>query len=93
MKDLLVLGDTKDAAAMRSIHVDPDTRALSAQLYYIMIMLCQEGGLAPTAGQIRAKDRRTAVRFTTYEQISTRRQKLGVLPPASKLSTLRWRKV
>ena len=43
LKDLLVLGETRDVAAMRNIHMDPDTRALSAQLYYMLIMVCQEG--------------------------------------------------
>ena len=28
---------------MRNIHRDPDTRDLSAQLYYMQIMVCQEG--------------------------------------------------
>ena len=43
LKDLLVLGETRDVAAMRNIHMDPDTRALSAQLYYMLIMVCHEG--------------------------------------------------
>ena len=43
LKDLLVLGETRDVAAMRNIHMDPDMRALSAQLYYMLIMVCQEG--------------------------------------------------
>ena len=30
LKDLLVLGETRDVAAMRNIHMDPDMRALSA---------------------------------------------------------------
>ena len=33
LKDLLVLGETKDVAAMRNTDMDPDTRALGAQLY------------------------------------------------------------
>ena len=37
-KDLLVL-----AAATRNIHMDPDKRALSAQLYFLLIMVCQKG--------------------------------------------------
>ena len=37
------MGETRDVAAMRNIHMDPDTRALSAQLYYMLIMVCQEG--------------------------------------------------
>ena len=32
LKDLLLLGETRDVAAMHNIHVDLDTRALSAQL-------------------------------------------------------------
>ena len=43
LKDLLVLGETRDVATQRNIHMDPDTRALSAQLYYLLIMVCQEG--------------------------------------------------
>ena len=43
LKDLLVLGETWDVAALRNIHMDPDTRALSAQLYYMLLMVCQEG--------------------------------------------------
>ena len=31
--DLLVLGGSRDVAAVRNIHMDPDTRALSVQLY------------------------------------------------------------
>ena len=43
LKDLLVLGETRDVAAMRNIHVDRDTRALSTQLYNMLILECQEG--------------------------------------------------
>ena len=39
LKDLLVLCATRDVAAMRNIHMDPDTSALSAQLYYMLIMV------------------------------------------------------
>ena len=42
-KDPLVLGETRDAALMRNMHVDLDTRALSARLYHMQIMVCQEG--------------------------------------------------
>ena len=28
---------------MRIVNMDPNTRALSAQLYYMLIMVCQEG--------------------------------------------------
>ena len=38
LTDLLVLGETRDVAAMRNINMDPDTRALSAQLYYMLII-------------------------------------------------------
>ena len=67
LKDLLVLGETRDFAVMRNIHMDPDTRALSAQLYYMLIMVCQEGAqtllehAGDTAGRVRAEDRRTTV--------------------------------
>ena len=37
------LGETWDVAAMWNIHMDPDARALSAQLHYMLIMVCQEG--------------------------------------------------
>ena len=40
LKDLLVLGETRDVA---DIHMDPDMRALRSQLYYMLIMVCQEG--------------------------------------------------
>ena len=76
LKDLLVLGETRVVAAMRNIHMDPDTRALSAQLYYTLIMVCPEGaqkllehagdtegGAAASAGRVRAEDRRTTVCF------------------------------
>ena len=43
LMDFLVLGETRDVAAMRNIHMDLDTRALSAQLYYMQIVVCQEG--------------------------------------------------
>ena len=42
LKDLLVLGETRDAAAMRNVRMDPDMRALGAQLHYMLIMVCQE---------------------------------------------------
>ena len=38
---------SKDVKAMRNIHMDPDTRALSAQMYHMLIMPggCAEAGL------------------------------------------------
>ena len=50
--DLLVLGETRDAAAMRNIHMDPDTRALRAQLCYMLILVCQEGAQGDTEGGV-----------------------------------------
>ena len=74
LKDLLVLGEARDVAAMRNIHMDPDTRALSAQLYKMRIMVCQ--GVRRScwskrvtlrvdshAGRVRAKNRMTAMCF------------------------------
>ena len=54
LKDLLVLGEARDVAAMRCTHTDPDRRALSGQLHFMLIMVCQllehagdtEGGVA-----------------------------------------------
>ena len=43
LKDLLVLAETRDVVAMRNIQMDPDTRALSAQPYCTLTMVCQEG--------------------------------------------------
>ena len=42
LKDLLVVDETRDVAAMRDVHMDPNTRAHSAQLHYMLIMVCQE---------------------------------------------------
>ena len=49
LKDLLVLGESRDVAAMRNMHMELDTRAVSAQLYFIfmLIVVCQEGAQKP----------------------------------------------
>ena len=50
LKDLLVLGESRHVGTMRNIHMDPDTRALSAQLYYMLIMVCL-GRWSPSSWQ------------------------------------------
>ena len=43
LKDVLVLGETRDVPPTRDIHVDADARALGVQLCHILTMVCQEG--------------------------------------------------
>ena len=52
LKDLLVLGETSDVAAMRDIRIDPDTRAFSAQRLHADHGV--PGGCAEDVGGTRA---------------------------------------
>ena len=51
LKDLLVLGESRDVAATRNFHMDPDTRDLRAQLYYTLNRV--PGGCAQAVGARR----------------------------------------
>ena len=88
LKDLLVLGETRDVVAMR-IHMGPDTRALSAQLHYMLIMVCQEGWqrllehAGDTEGRMRGGD--------CWTSTSQGPQDGNVLCCKSSFTTVSWR--
>ena len=72
LKDLRVMRETRHVAAMHSIHMDLDTRALSAQLCHMVRMVCQECA-QKLLGQ--ARDPRAAV-----DEFEVLLRRYGALP-------------